>query len=160
MASAGSFRLTIKPLEKGCRVTLAGALAENVSLVKAAKEEPAIVAPVTVDLAEVRIIDSIGVREWVDFLRAMPRPIVLERCSEAMVYQFGMVRETLQDARVASFFAPYECESCGRERRFEIDVPPGTTDRRALKLPEASCECGGKLVLGEHPDRYFAFLGD
>lgn len=148
-------RLTValEPLEEGCRLTLAGVLDESITL---SNWTGRAVAPVKIDLAEVRVVDSVGIREWVDFLRALPRPVVLERCSEAMVYQFGMIEETLQDARVVSFYAPYECERCGRETRIEIEVSPKV---QRGDLPTSPCTaCGAQMVPTVHPDRYLYFL--
>ncbi len=149
-------RIVIDPATSGSRVTISGVLDESVSLAALAAKT---VAPVVIDLADVRVIDSIGVREWVDFLRALPRPVVLERCSEALVYQFGMIKETLQDARVASFFAPLECEQCGREERIEVDVASADRVRGPVTLPGVVCRsCGGGLALAEHPERFLGFL--
>lgn len=147
--------VSLQPLDEGCRVVISGTLDESAELAPMARRT---IAPVAIDLAEVRVVDSVGIRDWVDFLRALPRPVTLERCSEAMVYQFGMVRETIQDARVASFLMPYECEACGREARLEIQVTPDVEAGR-LPPPPAACDrCGGGLVPAVHADRYLYFL--
>lgn len=155
MSVSRSFELQVQPLGEGTLITIAGTLDESARLQTAVAQAK---APVTVDLASVRLVDSVGVREWVDFLRALPRPVTLRRCAEPMVFQFGVVPETLQDARVESVLAPYECEVCGVSRRLE--VPLGEHEVLAtLRLPEPRCEaCQGRQVLAEHPERYFCFL--
>jgi anti-anti-sigma regulatory factor len=117
--------------------------------------------PVVIDLGEVTFINSIGVRDWVRFLRTLTArgPVRLRRCSEAMVLQFNMVTEASALTEIESFQAPYVCAACGAEEPVELTVARHLPEGRGSRLPEFPCsECGGALRFGEVPERYLLFL--
>ncbi len=71
---------------------------------------------VVLDLAQVERITSFGVREWLKMLReSHVDSLYLANCSEAVVNQVRMMRSFCGTGRILSFFAPYQCESCGAE---------------------------------------------
>lgn len=117
---------------------------------------------VVIDLEGVSFINSIGVREWVRFLRrlrATCEKISFARCSEAMVAQFAAIPDTVTGAQVRSFWAPYTCVQCEEERSLLVDVEPHLAALRRGQPPTFACaRCGGTMRIDDLPDRYAALL--
>jgi hypothetical protein len=60
---------------------------------------------------------------------------------------------------VASFFAPYACDACGREESLLIDAIANGPALAALQPPAMGCpECGAPMAFNDFPERYFSFL--
>lgn len=115
------------------------------------------------DLASVRYLSSAGVREWCQFLSALPAGTTyrFRHCSIAFATQAAMVPMVLGEGEVTSLEAPYFCEACDREdlRLLEPGVVARDGDR--LVPPRLHCaSCGAELVFDDVPERYFAFLRD
>ena len=114
-------------------------------------------------LAEVRRINSCGVREWVDFVRDLPAitDLVFTHCSPAIVAQLNMIFNFRGAAKIRSFLAPYHCEECGHEEEKLLDIPSMLSDRVATSVPEFACEsCAGTMEFDDLPERFLAFLRD
>lgn len=114
-------------------------------------------------LAEVRRMNSCGVREWVNFVRDLPNvaELTFSHCSPAIVTQLNMIYNFRGSARVRSFYAPYVCEECGREEEKLLDVqtqfPTGATSR----VPQHTCEkCSKPMDFDDIPERYLSFLNE
>jgi hypothetical protein len=116
---------------------------------------------VVLDLGGIRRINSCGVREWMNFIRAVPSEVQLrfEACSCAMVTQANMIANFLGAGRLVSFSAPYYCPKCQTSSEVLLDVErdfPGAT-RRA---PARACgTCGGPLTFDDVEESYLALLG-
>lgn len=116
---------------------------------------------VTFQLAEVRRINSCGVREWVNFVRELPQvsELTLTACSPAIVTQLNMIYNFKGPGRVRSFLAPYACSACGAEEDKLIDVE--ATGRPLRAMPELGCgRCGAPMDFDDLPERYLSFLND
>jgi len=122
---------------------------------------PVMVGRVDFDLSQVSYINSLGVREWVNFLRrAGVQGYEFHACSTAFILQASLVPDVLGRGTVASFFAPYHCEECeyGEERLLQTATVLAS---EAREPPEYQCpSCDGVLILDDIPDRYLAFLHD
>jgi anti-anti-sigma regulatory factor len=120
---------------------------------------PALVGRVDFDLSQVRYMNSLGVREWVEFLRRAPiQGYEFHACSVAFVLQAALVEGVTGAGTVSSFFAPYACERCeyADERLLQTAAVLASEDRQP---PEFGCpRCGDRLVLDDIPERYLAFL--
>jgi hypothetical protein len=117
-------------------------------------------AKVTLDVGGVRRINSLGVRAWVDFMKALPgRNVHFVRCSPAFVDQLNTVSDFRSGAHIDSFVAPYVCERSGKvfyeELKIGTDVKPG--DFSALG-PRPCTVCPDPLVFDDMPERYLHFL--
>jgi ABC-type transporter Mla MlaB component len=109
------------------------------------------------DLSGIARINSCGVREWVNFIRALPKScnIELEKCTPAVVSQLNMISNFAGTARVLSVHAPFVCDACGREEDVLVDVESGQTP----SVGEIQCgSCGGKMEFDDVESSYFAFL--
>lgn len=115
-------------------------------------------------LAEVRRINSCGVREWVNFVRDLPHvtELTFTRCSPAIVTQLNMIYNFRGDAKIRSFYAPYVCENCNNEAEKLLDVetqfPEGGDIR---EVPSFHCdECNELMEFDDLPERYLSFLSE
>lgn len=123
---------------------------------------------VIIDLKGVRSINSVGIREWLNWIRpvADAAEIVLMRCPKALVFQFNMVEGFLPPrATVSSFYVPFFCESCDKEENVlftvgkEVQVEGGNV-KIAFDVKSANI-CSGQ---GCEPEmdvtesKYFQFL--
>jgi hypothetical protein len=115
---------------------------------------------VAFQLAEVRRINSCGVREWVNFVRDLPHvtDLSFSHCSPAIVTQLNMIYNFRGAARIRSFYAPYVCEKCGLEEEKLVDVlGAGATH----ELPTFGCsQCGSAMEFDDLPERYLSFLAE
>jgi hypothetical protein len=112
-------------------------------------------------LAEVRRINSCGVREWVNFVRDLPgvTELAFSHCSPAIVTQLNMIYNFRGGAEVRSFLAPYVCEKCSNEEERLLDVQTHFPGRDINAIPSVTCErCGGTMEFDDLPERYLSFL--
>jgi len=112
---------------------------------------------VRLDLSDIERINSCGVREWVNFMRAIPAQlnVQLERCSPPMVSQINMIANFVGTARVASVEAPFVCGACGHEEDVLLSVEAGTVP----SVTEQRCsKCGDATELDDFEESYFGFL--
>ncbi len=140
-------------------VELRGEVNENVDL-----EEllPYLGARVRFDLQGIVRINSSGVREWVELMRAIgrEREVVFVRCSSPVVGQLNAVYNFRGHARVESFWAPYLCEQCQRDDHRLLTVACDFVAGRPVRENPLCNQCGGPMVLDDLPERYFAFLSE
>ena len=149
----------------GLVIVLEGSIDEDVKFpaVDASKH-----AAIRVDLQGVKTINSVGIREWLNWIRplAEARPVTLSKCPKALVFQLNMVEGFLpKNGTVDSFFVPFFCEKCDKEQSVLFTVgkevtagPSGpnlTFDLKAAKLcAEAECE----MEMDASEAKYFQFL--
>jgi hypothetical protein len=117
--------------------------------------------PVAFQLAEVRRINSCGVREWVNFVRDLPHvsDLTFSHCSPAIVTQLNMIYNFRGHAKIRSFFAPYVCDACGLEEEKLIDV--ASQAQAGGQLPAFGCSsCGAAMEFDDLPERYLSFLAE
>src|SRR6195952_4114257 len=113
-------RITLDVQDGDGALVLTGAIDETTRLGELLFH-PAVAAHgnrMVLDLAGVQFINSLGVRDWIRMMTAAQRAgveIELRRVSEPVVHQLNMIIATRGTARVTSFFAPYTCDTCGRE---------------------------------------------
>jgi anti-anti-sigma regulatory factor len=141
-------------------VKLSGVIDEDNELQELTDKIPAGTA--VIDLSEIERINSCGVRDWVNWLGRIEKngakPVLVE-CSPAIVAQINLVNNFTGNGVVKSFFAPYFCPNCDREKVLlveaqEMGPPPH-------KAPTCRCdECDGVMDFDDMEDSYFAFLGN
>lgn len=139
-------------------VEFVGEIDENADFVELRRKLRGAVA---FQLAEVRRINSCGVREWVNFVRDLPHvtDLSFSHCSPAIVTQLNMIYNFRGSARIRSFYAPYVCERCGQEEEKLVDVPAPGSGRH--ELPSFACaQCGATMEFDDLPERYLSFLAE
>lgn len=112
------------------------ALAGNVT--EASEFEPIkrMPAPLIIDLGGIERINSLGVRNWIYFVReceAMGQSLTFERVPPVIVGQMSMVSNFMGSrSRVTSVLAPYLCPSCSTEDLQVIELANG----QPVQVPE------------------------
>lgn len=138
------------------RVVIKGDITEATSF---ADLLPVMVGRVDFDVSQVTYINSLGVREWVEFLKQAPiQGYEFHACSIPFIIQASLVEDFLGRGTVTSFFAPYHCEECDlQEERLLQSATILATD--SLTPPVFNCpSCDGELEFDDIPRRFFAFL--
>jgi CheY-like chemotaxis protein len=119
---------------------------------------PAMVGRVDFDVAQVRYMNSLGVRAWCQFLKQAPvQGYEFHACSVPFILQASMVEDVIGRGTVTSFFAPYHCEACDHQE--ERLLQSAAVLAAGLEPPVFTCpNCDGQLTFDDLPERYFAFL--
>ena len=142
------------------RLVLAGRIDERAHI--ADLEKTVDDRELVIDLSGVTYINSLGVRDWVTFLRALAKrdvKLTLERVAEVMVLQMNMIVDARGSARVASFFAPFACDACGWEGATLVETDEVHPIVSAGRAPEIECpDCKQQARFADFVDRYFLFL--
>jgi hypothetical protein len=137
---------------------LAGRIDEHADLRRLARELPE--SGAVIDLADVKRINSIGTREWIEFVQLVrDRPIVLERCPPTFVDQLNAIANFRGHAEVRSVLASFECMSCGTQLSVDVVLKRAfpTGDTRHFIGP--ACEqCGRPMELDDDPEHFFQFV--
>ncbi|MFW7377386.1 MAG: hypothetical protein ACOH5I_01100 [Oligoflexus sp.] len=115
--------------------------------------------PIYLNLSQVKHFNSIGIREWIHFMRRLSKICqpVLQECSVSFVDQINMVPDSLGNGNVESFYAPYYC-ACGQECNRLIQVSQSEEDLKNFEAPLFSCDCGKNLEFDAIEESYFQFL--
>jgi len=152
-------KLTIERKDEGKRTLLSikGIIDEDADLKNVFAT---LKSPVFLDLEGVEMINSAGVRAWVNAIAKLPTdtPFTLEKCSPRIVEQLNYVASFIGHGIVKSFFAPYFCPKCKAERTIllEASTLPRKNGRHA---PSQKCtKCNGSLEFDDVEEEYFAFL--
>ncbi len=151
-------RMTIQP--QGDALLIGGAIDEAAALHEMVGRATG--GRLVLDLAAVTFINSLGVRDWIRMQAAAQQAglaVELRRVAEPLVHQLNMIIATRGNAMVASFFAPYACDACGREESLLIDAIANGPALAALQPPAMGCPgCGAPMAFNDFPERYFSFL--
>jgi len=112
---------------------------------------------VFIDLANIKRINSTGVREWVFTLKELTGQVVYRRCPISIVEQFNMVPEFRgYNSYVESFFASYYCPETDHEK--EILIYTAKIDMDDLKAPIITDGHGNRYEFDGDEIEYFHFL--
>ncbi len=123
---------------------------------------------IMVDLKGIRSINSVGIREWLNWIRPVSETtqIVFLKTPKALVFQMNMVEGFLpKNGTVKSFYVPFYCEACDKEENVlftvgqEVQVTPGnytiTYDvKKANLCAKPNCE----MEMDASESKYFQFL--
>ena len=117
---------------------------------------------VSLDLDNVKSINSCGILEWIKWVKTIPgeSKITYKKCPKVIVDQINMVAGFLPDnAKVESFYVPYFSEDSGNEKMVlfeegkdfnggEVTAPDEFTDE----------ETGDEMEMDVIESKYFKFL--
>jgi anti-anti-sigma regulatory factor len=160
----GRLEVKVKPLGSGGAqlITFVGQIDEATDLIGVVGELREGDAELTLDLERVTCINSLGVREWIRLLmhlRDAGVRVTLERCSEVMVHQMSMIRETMVNVRVESVLAPYHCVGCHQDQMVCVIVAEHWDVLLEGQAPDLACpRCGAVLEFLDVSPRYFHFV--
>lgn len=116
-----------------------------------------------VDLAGVVMINSLGCRIWVNWIRTVKANggVFLVKCSPPVVHQINILVGFLPDnVKVNSFYVPYACQDCNEESFILLEEGTGFNGNGVVGLKEVmTCpHCKGEMTLDVIEARYFKFL--
>ena len=148
----GSLEARIESREGATWVGLSGDITEAARLDELAR----LPGPMRIDLGGIRLINSLGVRAWYQFIArcaAAGIAVTVERLAPVMVQQISMIKAFMGSrTRVASILVPYFCQSCSTDDTKLHDVQPGV---RLEVPPTSTCpKCKGLTVLDELETMY------
>jgi anti-anti-sigma regulatory factor len=140
----------------GLRLSFIGAITEDADLKPLVAE---LSGEVAIDLSEVSRINSVGVREWIDFVRECERAnvrLLFDRCSPAVVAQMGMISNFFGvNGQVRSVYVPYHCDNCQHDQLRLVDVSAGLRD--SLDAPIPCPQCKEEMAFDDLPETYAIF---
>ncbi len=120
--------------------------------------------PMLLDLGEIERINSCGVRDWVNWLGRIEKNgarLVFVNCSPAIVSQINLVHNFTASGIVKSFYAPYFCPRCKKEKLLRLEARDLAKSAPIAKAPTCRCdECDGVMDFDEMEESYFAFLNN
>jgi hypothetical protein len=140
------------------RVVLSGRIDDGSPLGDLAVQIPA--GDVTIDTDGVTFINSIGMREWMRFVRALRErgTVTFERVADVLITQMNL-RPEFAGANVTSFHAQYVCPACGAEPAPLVDAVVNAEGLRRLEAPRLPCpECATPMDLADFPERYLSLF--
>ena len=117
-----------------------------------------------IDLSEIDRINSCGVRDWVNWLSKVEKQgasnVVFVECSPSIIAQINLVSNFTGSGTVKSFYAPYFCPNCDREKVLLVETRD-LAGKGPYKAPTCRCdECDGPMDFDDMEDSFFAFLGN
>jgi len=153
-----SLKIEISIFENFHRYFFSGAFDDKVR----AKEIPnAPHAHVCLDLSQIKSISSTGIREWIQLIDSFRncQSLTFEKCSIVMVDQFNMIPESIGQASIESFYAPYFNPQTKQERicliKYDLFAPQVTKNSAPIF---SDPESGLPLEFDALEESYFAFL--
>lgn len=159
------FAVRKEKTDDGCILFLSGPINENSDLSKITFEESKVVY---LDLSQVKHINSMGLRQWVVWVKGFKdrHHLVFRFCPRPVVDQINILQGFLPSgAVVESFFVPFSCPSCGHEEDVLLhrgrDYMEGSVDlKEGLTLDQnRPCgKCQKPMELDVVYPKYFNFL--
>lgn len=147
---------TLSEEQGSVRVTLAGEITEAADFSRLLAELP---DTLVLDLAGIERVNSRGVREWFNFVKALNgagKQFALERCSLSAVTQLNNFSEFAGGAPVRSVFAPYYCDACGQMHQRLVTI--NGTELEQINTPFKCPDCGRVAEFDDLPDDFLSFL--
>lgn len=118
--------------------------------------------PVTLETSGVTFVNSVGMREWIRFLRALRErgtAVILERVADVLMTQMNLIAELQGIVQINSFHAQYVCSRCGAESAPVIDAVANAEALQAMQAPRVPCaECPGQMELADFTERYLTIF--
>lgn len=114
-----------------------------------------------IDLDGIQTINSVGIREWIKWIRNAPSSteIIYEKCPKVIVDQINMVEGFLPaGAKVQSFYVPYYNEDTGSEKSV-LFIDGQHFSQGQFKPPtEVTDDAGNPMEIDVIESKYFKFL--
>ncbi len=152
MSAGDAEVLKFQTTANGLKIVVSGRIDERSNL--ALPEGMSLGSSIQIDTAAVERINSLGVSNWMRFMRALSAPgipISISQLSVVLVGQARVVSNFLGSAQVESFMAPYYCPSC--------DNTADETFARGAQPPESiSCPtCQAGMEFDDDYETYLQF---
>lgn len=121
----------------------------------------------TLSLKGIRILNSVGLRSWVLWIKKLQQEVVvLLKCPAVAVHQMNILNGFIPlRSIVQSFEVTYHCESCGKEESVWLERGKDFYERTAdaaewvnVEKTKKCIHCGEECELDIIPGKYFHFL--
>ena len=119
------------------------------------------VKSVVIDLDKVTAINSVGIREWMRWIKEFPPNVKLSvsRCPKIIVDQINMVAGFLPaNTQILSFYVPYFSESSGAEKMVLFENGREYKDKQLFIPTEVKDDEGELMEIDVIETKYFKFL--
>ncbi len=133
-------------------VTLKGSIDETASRVLMGLLPKLVEADIIFDCAEVATINSVGFRNWIQFLKSLKERSTFNfvRCSHVYTEYAGLLAKTGYAEFISSVLVPFKCEGCGKEDQTEFDVDDLDAN---VEFDDVICQkCNGLMHAQTTPD--------
>ncbi len=131
---------------------------ESTTELQKVAEELKAAKDIVFNLANVTKINSLGVRSWVQFIRAIgpEHKLAFSECAPVTVLQINMIPSFRAHATIDSVICQYSCSSCRALTSTVVECSKYDIDN----LPPAPpcSKCGSETELDEDEEEYFGFL--
>ena len=136
-------------------VTFEGSIDEDTQYGSILKTQGALVFR----LMGVKNINSLGIRNWVNFMRELgTRSVIFAECPPVLVRQMNMIPSFRGNAKVQSVLAPLVCDACEVEKMELVTSDHFADGSDRWSAPQACSQCQKKeMVFDGNPKQYFAF---
>jgi len=115
-----------------------------------------------VDLGGIKRLNSVGVRDWVNWLRATRtkfREIVLFDCPAPVMNEVNFVKNFAEGAYITTFAAPLFCARCQKEESRILDTLRIRNGSGGIAPPSFACERSDcENALDDDEETYFGFV--
>lgn len=153
-----SFSITKQPEGSKLALKVAGQVDEDANFqpvdVGASKE-------VVLDLDAVTAINSVGIREWIKWVKAFPASVKLSvrKCPKIIVDQINMVAGFLPPGTtIESFYVPYYADATGSEKMVLFTNGKEFTGGNLQAPAEVKDDSGEAMEMDVIEAKYFKFL--
>ncbi len=140
-------KFKVSTLGETALVHLSGDIDSDVDEITSAIDAAIGVKPLLFDCRDLRRINSIGVKGWINAVNrwGKTRSVVFRNCPHSFIDMAVMVPAFLGNAAIQSFHATFKCDNCSREAVQLIEIQ----SKQASGTQPVVCEkCGGKLLPG------------
>ena len=114
-----------------------------------------------VDLGGIKRLNSVGVRDWVNWLRAIRtkfRTVVLFDCPAPVMNEVNFVKNFAEGAYITTFVAPLFCLRCQKEEARILETRSIRNGSR-LAMPSFNCErTDCENALDDDEESYLGFM--
>ena len=154
------FEFDLRQQGKVSYLTIIGVVDEDNELSKV--ERVLAPGPLLVDLAHIDRINSLGLRDWVDWVSRVERKgteLVFVNCSPVATSKINEVSNFTGRGLVKSVSLPYYCPLCECEKLllWEVEILVGLAPISIA--PSCRCDdCDGVMQFDNYEETYFAFL--
>lgn len=116
---------------------------------------------IVIDLDKVTAINSVGIREWIKWVKTMPAAAKLSvrKCPKIIVDQINMVAGFLpMGTTVESFFVPYYSDASGEEKMVLFNNGTEFKGGEIFAPAEVKDDSGEAMEMDVIEAKYFKFL--
>jgi hypothetical protein len=149
-----SLKVSIVKNGEDTRITLSGHINEDSDLGEMLNLQG---EELILDLKEINLINSCGIRDWIEFQKSNFNfdVVVYKNCPQVIIEQMNIVAGFIHpQGKIESFYAPYYSESNDEEIKVLL-TPSEVVDGKA---PIKKTDSGEELEFDDIEAQYFNFL--